>query len=221
MVRNSNGGSSERLVRRAESRRTEILAAAARVFRRRGFSDAGMREIAAEADLSPGNLYHYFRGKDEILYFCQERALDRLLGALKVARRRHGPIGDRLAELIRAHVVCLLEEFEGAIAHLDVESLPAASRADIVARRDRYERGIRVLIEEGVASGEFGPCDAGLVTRAMLGAMNWTARWFRPDGPRTAARVAQELSDYLVRGLGADLAALASPVPHSGIEEKR
>jgi hypothetical protein len=39
------------------------------------------------------------------------------------------------------------------------------------------------------------------VTRAMLGAVNWSARWFRPDGPQTSAEVANALSDYLVKGL--------------------
>jgi len=49
--------------------------------------------------------------------------------------------------------------------------------------------------------GEFAKADAALVTRAMLGAVNWSARWYRPDGPQTSTAVAQSLSDYLVKGL--------------------
>ena len=81
--------SSNRVRQRNETRRMEILHAAARVFRRRGVAAAGMREIAEEAGLSPGNLYHYFSGKDEILLFCQERTLEP--GNCHAAgARRHG-----------------------------------------------------------------------------------------------------------------------------------
>ena len=202
MVQSSNSRSVPgRVTRRAETRRREILRAAARVFRRSGFAAAGMREIAAEADLSPGNLYHYFEGKDEILYFCQEQALGRLLAALDESRTAGGPAGGQLRRVIRDHVVCVLDEFEGSVAHLEVEALPADLRQSITSRRDRYERGLREMISAGVREGEFAPCDAGLVTRAILGALNWTARWYRPDGSRSASEIADGMADYLVRGL--------------------
>src|SRR5712672_2074835 len=69
--------------RRRLARRFEILRAAGREFRARGFFETGMRDIAAASDLSPANLYNYFRGKHEILFFCQDTALDHLLGALQ------------------------------------------------------------------------------------------------------------------------------------------
>lgn len=183
---------------RNEARRLDILRAAARVFRRRGIAAAGMREIAEEAGLSPGNLYHYFSGKDEILLFCQERTLVRMLAAVQEAS---GSAAERLRNVLRAHVHSMLDELESATAHLDVEALPENMRAPMIQKRDAYERAIRDIVADGVHSREFAPCDAALVTRAMLGAVNWTARWYRPDGPQTPSEIAQGLSDYLVKGL--------------------
>jgi len=189
---------SARVRQRNEARRLDILRAAARVFRRRGIAAAGMREIAEEAGLSPGNLYHYFSGKDEILLFCQERTLERMLESVLQAR---GSAAERLREVLRAHVHCMLDELEGATAHLDVEALPARMRAQMIAKRDAYERAVRGIVAAGVKGREFARCDAALVTRAMLGAVNWTARWYRPDGAQGADEIADALSEYLVKGL--------------------
>ena len=186
---------------RADTRRVGILRAAAQIFRNRGFAASGMRDIAVAADLSPANLYHYFRGKDEILFFCQDRSLDRLLAALADAQRGKRPLPDRLRDLAIRHVLCLIAEVEGSAAHFEVDALPPKRRAAIVAKRDRYERGVRALVAGGIGRRVLDARDATVATRAFLGALNWTAQWFRPDGPRTPADVAELVADFALAGL--------------------
>ncbi len=190
-----------RLRQRADARRLQILRAAARIFRDRGFAATGMREIAVATALSPANLYHYFRGKDEILFFCQDRSLDRLLQALGAAKRSKTPAPARLRALAAAHVLCLVDDVEGSAAHLEVDALPARLRETIVAKRDRYERGVRALVADGVRKGELRVADATVATRAFLGALNWTAHWYRPEGSHAPERVAALVADYAVAGL--------------------
>ena len=189
--------------RKSEARRLDILRAAARVFRRSGVAAAGMREIAEEADLSPGNLYYYFAGKDELLFFCQDRTVDRMLEAVEAARASTLPAAEQLRSVIRAHLHYTLEELEGATAHLEIDMLDDALRLGIIGKRDKYEQAVRALIAKGIRRGEFASCDAALVARAMLGALNWTSRWYRPDGAQSVAEIAKGLADYLVRGIAA------------------
>ena len=100
-----------------------------------------------------------------------------------------------------AHLHTLLDDIEGATAHLQIESLPPALRSAIVKKRDRYEQALRRLIADGVKSGELVDVNPAIVARAMLGAMNWTVTWFRPDGADTAAAVGEVISRFLVRGI--------------------
>lgn len=205
MVRKSNAGShlvdATPRARRRDRQRDAILRAAARLFRERGFADTGMRDIAVAADLSAANLYHYFDGKHDLLFYCQDRALDRMIAATITARRESKSATDRLRIVCTAHLQTLLDEIEGATAHLQIDSLPPALRDEIVKKRDRYERALRRLIADGVASGELVDSDPAIIARAMLGAMNWTVTWFRPDGADTAAAVGEIISRFLVRGV--------------------
>ena len=210
MVRKSNrrlspsrgrGVPADRRGRRALAMRHAILRAAAGEFRRRGFADTGMREIAAAADLSPGNLYYYFASKQELLYFCQSHSLDRMLATCRAVQAGRLGAAERLTAVIRSHVACVLDELDGAAAHTEVEGLPVRLRARIVAKRDRYEAAVRRIVSQGVRGRAFAPCDPVLVTRALLGALNWTARWYRPEGERRPAEIADAFADYLVRGL--------------------
>ena len=191
---------------RRDRQRDSILRSAARLFRERGFADTGMRDIAAAADLSAANLYHYFDSKNDLLFYCQDRALDRMLAAVALARQGSRSAAERLHVVLSAHLQTLLDEIEGATAHLQIDSLPPSLRDVIVKKRDRYERALRRIIADGIRRGELVDMDPAVVARAMLGAMNWTVTWFRPDGPDTPIAVGEMISRFLVRGI-----ALRSP----------
>jgi AcrR family transcriptional regulator len=190
-----------RVARRYLARRLEILRAAGKQFRTSGFAETGMRDIAAAADLSPANLYNYFQGKHELLFFCQDLTLDRLLASLEKARRLRTTAAERLRLVIVSHMRCILDEVEGSAAHLLTNSLPPRLNHALVLKRDRYEAGLRQLIAAGSRTGEFAPCDPAFAARAILGALNWTVRWFNPGGALTATDIAEGFSDYLIRGL--------------------
>jgi AcrR family transcriptional regulator len=190
-----------RVERRYLARRLEILRAAGKQFRVTGFAETGMRDIAAAADLSPANLYNYFQGKHEILFFCQDVSLDRLLAALEKARRSRVGAAEKLRMVIISHLRCVLDEVEGSAAHLLTSALPPRLQRSLVVKRDRYEEGVRQLIVAGTRTGEFVPCDPALAARAVLGALNWSVRWFNPDGALTAAEIAEGFAEYLIRGL--------------------
>jgi AcrR family transcriptional regulator len=198
LTRNNRNG---HLKRRYLARRLEILRAAGSEFRVRGFAETGMRDIAAAASLSPANLYNYFRGKHDILFFCQDNSLDRMIAALHKARRVRACAATKLRMVIVSHLRCVLDEVEGSAAHLLTTALPPRQQRYLLTKRDKYEEGIRHLIAAGIRSGELASCDPALAVRAILGSLNWSVQWFSPDGPLTSAAIAEKFADYLIRGL--------------------
>ena len=178
-----------------------ILDAASRVFRRRGLQATGMRDIAAELGMAVGNLYYYFKDKEELLAFVQEDALAGLLEIAARVRATDERADAKLFRLIEEHVVRLNEGTPGSLAHLEVEALGEPWRQEVMERRDEYERAFREILEEGIAAGVFRPVDPKVSALAILGAVNWTVKWFRPDGGKSAREIGREQAELLVRGV--------------------
>jgi AcrR family transcriptional regulator len=179
----------------------EILKSAAAAFRRLGYHGATVERIAAALHMTKGNLYYYFRSKEEILYACHEYSLDRLLELLAAIEQSAAPPDEKLRRLIVAFVHTILDELHGTALFLDLEALSPAHLKAVVARRDRFDHGMRQLLEDGIRTGVFRPLDPKLTSFAILGAVNWIPRWFRPDGAASSQEVADRFARYLVDGL--------------------
>jgi AcrR family transcriptional regulator len=186
---------------RADQKRAEILRRAAEVFRRKGFHRAGIREIANGLGLAPGALYYYFESKEDLLHACQRLSLERLMRSAGEIAAAKAPPGEKLRRLVLAHLSHVLGELGGSFAHVEFHALPDAQLEEVVGWRDAYERLVRGVIDEGVREGEFRTVDAKLSALALLGALNWAAVWWRPDGALSLEEVARGTADLFLKGL--------------------
>ncbi|MFP5284621.1 MAG: TetR/AcrR family transcriptional regulator [Thermoanaerobaculia bacterium] len=188
----------------AVRKKREIVEAASRVFRSRGLHAAGMRDIAAELGMAVGNLYYYFRDKEDLLAYVQESALSRLLEMAARVQALDLPVDGKLRLLLEEHVVALNDPEEGtpgSLAHLEVEALGEERRPAVLARRDEYEQIVRSLVEEGMDEGMFRRADPKVASLALLGSVNWTVKWFRPGGGKSAREIGRQMAEMMVRSL--------------------
>jgi AcrR family transcriptional regulator len=184
-----------------QRRRTEILHSALRAFRARGYHATTLEDIAAALGMRSAALYHYFPDKEAILYACHREGLAEVERVLADARARHATARERLAHAIREHVRVMTDTLEGSALALEMSALSPRHRAEVIAQRDRYERGLRDIVAEGVGSAEFRALDPKLAVFAILGAINWVARWYRPDGSMQAPELGTQFADHLIHGL--------------------
>ena len=184
-----------------ESTRVEILKSAAAAFRRLGYHGATVEKIAAVLHMKKGNLYYYFHNKEEILFACHQYSLDRLLARLDEIEQTTLAPDEKIRQLIGFFVHTILDELHGTALFLEPAALSPAHLKTVIARRDRFDHGIRHILEEGIRMGLFGPADAKLISFAILGAVNWIPRWYNPAGPATSQEIADRFADYLIGGL--------------------
>ena len=183
-----------------QRRRTEILHAALRAFRDKGYHGTTLDDIAQQLGVRKTALYHYFPDKEAILYACHCEGLDAVADLLQQARV-YPSYASQLGHLIREHVRVMADTLEGSSLAFEVAALAPAHRALVIAARDRYEQALRDIVRRGTAAGEFRSVDPKLAVFAILGAINWVARWYSPDGSVPAANLGLHFADHLLRGL--------------------
>ena len=151
----------------ATARRGEILAAAARCFARRGFHQATMQDICREVGLSPGSVYRYFPGKDEIIAAIVEE--DRAESVALIEALGGG--GDALAALVDAALAALADPLAAALtAEITAEATRNPRVAALVRRYDdSLTAALAAALAAGQRRGEIDPAlDAGRVARLLL-----------------------------------------------------
>jgi AcrR family transcriptional regulator len=182
--------------------RDTILEAAAQVFRQKGFHGASMQDIAEAVNLQKASLYHHVSSKQEILLALLDRALELLLERISAISNQSLPADQKLQQMIRTYLQILAENTDlSAVLLFEHRSLERKQHAQHVPNRDKFEALWRDVLVEGVAAGSFQCDDPALTTRAILGILNWTITWYRPDGGLTIDQIADRYSSLLLNGL--------------------
>lgn len=184
-----------------ERRRAEILRAALRAFRDKGYHATTLDDIAEHVGVRKTALYHYFPDKEAILYECHRESLAEVRRLMTIAGKNAESAAEHLALVIREHVRVMIETLEGSPLAFEVTALSPERQDEVIQARDKYERGLRKIIDDGVRDGEFRPVDSKIAVFAILGAINWIARWYSPEGAVQAPELGEQFADYLVGGL--------------------
>lgn len=182
--------------------RESILEAAAQVFRQKGFHGASMQDIAEAVNLQKASLYHHVSSKQEILLALLDRALELLLERISTISDQPIPADKKLRQMIRTYLQILAENTDlSAVLLFEHRSLERKQHARHVPNRDKFEALWRNVLVEGVEAKLFQSGDPALSARAILGIMNWTITWYRPNGDLTIDQIADQYSNLLLNGL--------------------
>jgi AcrR family transcriptional regulator len=193
--------------------RAAIDEAALELFARLGYHATSMRAIAAAAGVQPASLYHWYPGKEAILYGMQEAFMDGLTHEVAAAMGRQLVPSHTLAAAVRAHVDYHGRHRRAAfVTDTEIRALEPAAQARLIARRDAYERVFEQPIRDGVAGGELHCAQPRVATFAILLQCTGVALWFDPDGPLTLGEVADVHVELVLGAVGASRELIAAAV---------
>lgn len=190
-----------RAVETPKRRAAEILAAAAKVFARRGYHGASTQDVADVLGIRQASLYYYFESKEAALEaVCADGVEDYALRAQRILRGP-GSASDKVASVVFQHLAPMTERLDFTLTFLrERRFLPVPARKRIRAIEIRYERIIEKIIDQGIAGGEFrADLDARMATLALLGLGNSAAAWFGREPGASLERITASYVDLLVR----------------------
>jgi len=186
--------------------RDRILLRATEAIAELGYGSASMTQLAQACGLSKAGLYHYFPSKDAILFESLDRYTKLLMDRLAEVRARGLEPRHELGEMVRTLMLQYRDSRAHHVALLnDVKSLEPAAREQIRAQERAVVDQLALTLER-VAPGRFDALTRKPATMALLGMINFTFAWLRPDGPMSHEQYAQLVIDLWERGLGTEQA---------------
>jgi AcrR family transcriptional regulator len=189
-------------------KRERIIAAAGPVLEEVGLQGATVGAIAKAAGLDRATVYYYFPDKFALFRAAIHEGLGEMFEALDAVAAETGPAADRLRHAVRV----VMDVFERHYPYLyiyfregvDSKIIDQNINAETVHSGVRYEEILLGIIQKGIDSGEFAEIlPAKISVNLIVGMLNWTYTWFRPDGRLTGRDIADGMTQTLLAGLQA------------------
>jgi TetR/AcrR family transcriptional regulator, cholesterol catabolism regulator len=161
-------------------RREHIILAASRHFARNGFDATSMRDIAEDAGILAGSLYHHFNSKEELYVAAHAAGLEVVTRAVLESLESVKDPWDRLEAAAITHCTMLVGDHPLVFTNPQIPSpsFEVDFRGVIVRQRDDYERIFQKLIDNLPLPPDL---DRRLYRLHFLGALNWVPQWYKPS----------------------------------------
>jgi TetR/AcrR family transcriptional regulator, cholesterol catabolism regulator len=182
------------------NRRGDILRAAGRLFREKGYKGTTIRDIAAAVNMRSGSPFYHFKTKHDMLLAVAVDGIVDIHTAVAAAATSIADPAQRFRAMVHAHLGALLNP-EGrdfaAVVLRECGALEPEAYAQVQVHKDAYEQYWATTLDELAAAGLlYG--DMKSTRLLLLGALNWAPHWYAPGGRLTPNDIAQQLCTLIL-----------------------
>jgi len=181
-----------------------LIRAALESFYEKGFEATSVQEIVDRAKLTKGAFYHHFQSKDDVLVLIHDAFMDQQIEIIDTIQGSSLTPVEALSRLIEEIVVCAETFRLHQTIFFEQRRFIATDRfAAVKDKRDRFELGVRQIIDRGIAAGDFvSLLNSRVIAFGIIGMSAWTYQWLK-EGPLTPREIGRAYAQLVLEGLGA------------------
>lgn len=182
------------------NKKLQIINVAAELMSKKGYRNTTLDEIASRVGLDKSSLFHYFKGKKEILDMVVGQSLIEAISSLKeICDDTSLEPEEKLRLAIRSHVETIVKNFHGIKVFFDeFRSFSRKKQVRFTDERKEYERLFEIIVKEVQKKSLFQGLSSKIVTFGIVGMSNWLIHWYK-DGPSYLSP--QEIAETFYRSL--------------------
>lgn len=179
-----------------------LISVAIDLFFKKGYFATSMSDIAKGCGIQKASIYHYFPGKEDLLFGIMETTMADLMAELHKNLDESSGVEQRMRAAIHSHVTFHLKrQKETFIASSELRGLSDGNLTRIIALRDQYEAVFQELITAGMCEGLFEQGDIKILSYAILTLCTAGATWYKPNGRLSVAAIVEIYENFILNGL--------------------
>ena len=187
------------------AKRDKIVRAAGPVLKQYGLSGTTIEAIAKEAGVDRATIYYYFADKGAIFREAIHGGLVEMVAGLEEVAASGDPPDVRLRNSMRVVMRAFERHYPQLYIFFTEDSSSVIDQElnkETIASGRRYEDLVDEIVRDGIRQGTFQvPLPPKVFAKTVTGMLNWTSRWFVPDGVLGAEDVADGMAETILRGV--------------------
>lgn len=184
-------------------RTKEIIAAAAKLFKEKGYHATTIQDVADEVGMLKGSLYYHIKSKEELLYLVTKEPIRELIERQKKLMESDLSPQHKIIEFIRLHLQAFDENYPHMFVFLQEKaSLSEPVQAEVAGIDFRYEAMLEAILQQGVDGGHFRrELDLKMMAFSILGMCNWMFKWYDKGGRLTIDEIGHHMAEIVLNGI--------------------
>jgi AcrR family transcriptional regulator len=183
-------------------RKTEIINAAAKLFKEKGYSAITMRDIAQAMDIKAASLYNHIKSKQEILALIILEIAEEFTNTISQIVISEDTNIQKLEKVIQLHIDITLRNSDAlACLNNDWMHLAPAELSYFIKMREDYEEYFRSIIVNGIANGEIINLNPEVIIFSILSTLRTLYLWYGMKKSLNPTVLKSNMKQVLLNGI--------------------